>query len=109
MQRPYRIVAISLLVLPLLLLAQGGDLVRAVSTAAWAKDIPPAQRLVADYRQQHPEVTPQLLEAISWVGRGASFAGQWDIAERYARQAYDGSKVLLAKRSLDADKSLPLA
>ena len=109
MQHPYRLVAASILALPLLLLAQGEDLVRAVSKAAWAKDIPAAERLVADYRQQHPEVTPQLLEAISWVGRGASFAGQWEIAERYARQAYDGSKALLAKRSLDADKSLPLA
>jgi thiol-disulfide isomerase/thioredoxin len=109
MPRHYRLAAASLLVVPLLLLAQGNDLVRAVSKAAWAKDVATAERLVAEHRRQHPEMTPQLLEAISWVGRGASFAQQWDIAERYAREAYDGSKALLAKRALDADRSLPLA
>ena len=91
------------------LLAQTGDLVSAVRKAAWAKDVATAERLVAEYRSQNPALTPQLLEAVSWVGRGASFAGNWDKAERYAREAFEGSQTLLQKRPVDADKSLPLA
>ncbi len=98
-----------LVLLPAVLLAQTTDLVAPVRKAAWAKDVATAERLIAEARDKNPAVTPQLLEAISWVGRGASFAKQWDKAEQYARQAYDGSAALLAGRKLDADRSLPLA
>ena len=89
--------------------AQAGAVVPAVRKAAFAKDVATAERLVAEYRAQKPEVTPQLLEAISWVGRGASFAKQWDTAEKYAREALEGSQALLKTRKLDAEPSLPLA
>jgi len=88
---------------------QTAGLLPAVRKAAWAKDVATAERLVAEHRAQKPELTPQLLEAISWVGRGASFAKQWDTAEKYARETYQGSAALLKSRRLDAEPSLPLA
>ena len=66
--------------------AQTASLVPAVRKAAWAKDVATAEKLVAGYRAQNPELTPQLLEAISWVGRGASFAKQWEIGRASCRE-----------------------
>ena len=97
------------LVFALVGLAQTANPVPAVRKAAFAKDVATAERLVREYRAQNPEVTPRLLEAISWVGRGASFAKQWDTAEKYAREALEGSLALLKTRKLDAEPSLPLA
>ena len=65
MQRYCRLAAVCLFAVPLLLLGQGAaDLLRAVNKAAWAKDVATAERLVGEYRKQHPEMTPELLEAI---------------------------------------------
>lgn len=89
--------------------AQTANPVPAARKAAWAKDVATAERVVREYRAQKPEVTPLLLEAMSWVARGASFAKQWDIAEKYAREVYEASGVLLKDRALDADNNLPLA
>ena len=100
---------LAVLFLPVALWAQTAGLLPAVRKAAWAKDIATAERLVTEYRTQNPALTPQLLEATSWVARGASFAQQWDTAERYAKEALYGSRGLLRDRALDADKSLPLA
>ncbi len=95
--------------MPVALLAQGGNLVNAVRRAAWAQDLPVAERLLSDYRSQHPELTPQLLEAMSWAARGASFVKNWDKAERYSKEVLQGSAPLLKQRALDADKNLPIA
>jgi thiol-disulfide isomerase/thioredoxin len=80
----------------------------ALRKAAFAKDVATAEQLLAEYRAQKPE-PPQLLEAISWVGRAAHFAGDWEKAEKYGREAYQGSVALLKERKLDAEPSLPLA
>ena len=52
---------------------------------------------------------PRWLLAASWLGRGASFAERWEVAEPYAREAHDGSVALLDERGLDAEGQLPLA
>lgn len=91
------------------LLAQSGNVVSQVRRAAWAKDLATTERLLAEYRVQHPTLTPQLLEATSWVARAASFVKEWDKAERYARETLQGSQTLLKDRALDADKNLPIA
>ena len=88
---------------------QAGDPVAAIRKAAWAKDPATTERLLAEFRSRHNEPTPQLLEAVSWAARGASFVKSWDQAETYAQEAWEGSRNLLKKRVLDADKSLPLA
>ncbi len=87
--------------------AADGCLVPAVRKAAWAKDLAAIEKLAADCRAQQPP-TPQTLEALSWAARGASFARQWEAAEKYAREAYEGSVALLRTRKLDPDPNQPL-
>ena len=40
-----------------------------VRRAAWANDLPAAEKALADYRAEHPELTPDLMEATSWAAR----------------------------------------
>ena len=43
------------------------------------------------------------------MARGASFAQQWDVAEKYATEVYDSSLELLKTRDMDAERHLPIA
>jgi len=63
---------------------------------------------VEQYRKQHG-VTPEYLEALSWLGRGALAARQLDKAEAYARETETLAAGELKKRTLDAEPHLPLA
>jgi len=76
---------------------------------AWAEEVDAAQALIEQQRPHQDVSSPAWLVAASWLGRGASFAERWDVAERYAREAYDGSFALLDERELDADSQLPTA
>jgi thiol-disulfide isomerase/thioredoxin len=64
--------------------------------------------LIAQYRAQHG-VTPEFLEALSWLGRGALADRQLDQAEAYARQTETLAVQQLKARPLDAEPHLPLA
>ena len=85
------------------------ELVGQLRDMAWAEEVDAAQARIEQQRPHHDQSSPGWLLAASWLGRGASFAGRWEVAERYAREAYDGSVALLDKRELDADSQLPLA
>jgi thiol-disulfide isomerase/thioredoxin len=76
---------------------------------AQKQDVQAAQQLVEKHRPPQTAMTPEWLAAASWVARGASFAKQWDLAQKYAQETFDGSLALLAKRRLDADRDLPIA
>ena len=76
---------------------------------AWAEEVDAARELIEQQRPHHDQATPGWLLAASWLGRGASFAERWDVAERYAREAHDGGVALLDGRDLDAEGQLPLA
>ena len=54
-------------------------------------------------------VTPELLEAISWLARGELDAKQNDRAERHAAEVQKLALEVLAKRRLDDDHHLPVA
>lgn len=54
-------------------------------------------------------VTPEMLEALSWMRRGALAANQLGIAERYATETYKLSAELLKGRRLDDEPRLPIA
>jgi thiol-disulfide isomerase/thioredoxin len=54
-------------------------------------------------------VTPEYLEALSWMARGAAAAGNWTQATSYATDAKKLSEQQLQKRKLDAEPHLPLA
>lgn len=60
------------------------------------------------YKREHG-VTPEYLEALSWMGRGAAAAKQWDKAAAYAGDTRKLSEALLTKRKLDVEPHLPIA
>lgn len=65
------------------------------------------QRLAAFRRDKG--TTPEALEALSWLGRGALAAKQLDKADAYAEQTYDLSVAALKTRTMDAEPRLPIA
>ncbi len=96
--------------IPALLLASTswGSVVVDVRTALDQGNLKLADALVARYRAQYG-VTPEMLEALSWLGRGALAAKQLDRADAYARQTQALALEQLKKRTLDAEPHLPLA
>jgi thiol-disulfide isomerase/thioredoxin len=54
-------------------------------------------------------VTPDYVEALSWMARADLLSHRLDRADNYARQTETLSRQLLAKRSLDAEPHLPIA
>lgn len=54
-------------------------------------------------------ITPEYLEALSWMARGVAMNQQWDKALAYARETRDLSEQQLTKRKLDSDPHLPAA
>jgi thiol-disulfide isomerase/thioredoxin len=67
-----------------------------------------AEAELRDYKAQHG-VTPEYLEALSWMGRGTASLGQWSQATAYAGETRRLSERELTKRKLDAEPHLPIA
>jgi thiol-disulfide isomerase/thioredoxin len=88
--------------------AQTTALVKEVRSAIAAKDLTSASKAVATFRAANG-VTPEMLEGLSWLGRGALGANDLDAAERYARETYQLSIGLLKSRPLDREPRLPIA
>ena len=99
---------LKLLAVSLLAVAAWADIVRDVRGALAKNNFPQAESLVQNYRVQSG-VTPEMLEALSWLGRGALAAKQLDQAETYAKETQKLSLGELKKRPLDAEPHLPLA
>ncbi len=97
------------LVSPLALSGQSRGLVSEMSDLAWAGEVDRARDILEARRVESEQPTAEWLAAVSWLARGASFAEQWDVAERYASEAYEGSLALLKERTLDAERFLPTA
>lgn len=88
--------------------AAWADIVTDVRVALAKNDFAAAQSLVQSYRAGHG-ATPEMLEALSWLARGALGAQQFDQAEAYARETQRLSLAELKKRPFDAEPHLPLA
>lgn len=88
--------------------AQASPLVRDVRAAIAANDFALAGKTLAAYRAANG-VTPEMLEALSWMGRGALAAKDLESAEKYARETYDLSTAQLKGRPLDREPRLPIA
>jgi len=84
------------------------DLVSEVRKAIARKDFAGAEKQVEAYRAEKG-VTPEMLEALSWLGRGALGAKQLDQAEAYADETYKLAVEQLKSRKLDAELRLPIA
>lgn len=86
------------------------DLITDVRTQLAQNSFPAAESELRAYKAQHG-VTPEYLEALSWMARGAAAAKQWDQATAYASE----TRSLLEKqlqttgRKLDSDPHLPVA
>jgi thiol-disulfide isomerase/thioredoxin len=89
--------------------APAADLVRQVRLLLEREDVAAARQFVEKNRPPQPQITAEWLAAASWIARGASFAKQWELAQKYAQETFDSSVAMLAKRPLDADRDLPTA
>lgn len=89
-------------------LAASGAIVGDVRKALSVNNLTLAEQLVEEYRTQHG-VSPELILAQSWVGRGALESGQLAKAEAIAKVTYSLATAQLASRKLDAEPQLPLA
>jgi thiol-disulfide isomerase/thioredoxin len=79
-----------------------------VRSAIARDDFAHAETQIATYRTANG-VTPEMLEAFSWLGRGALAAGKLEKAETYAVETHRLALDQLKTRRLDAEKQLPIA
>jgi thiol-disulfide isomerase/thioredoxin len=111
--RQFKILTIPFLLIclvsPLALVGQSRSFVSEMSDLAWAEEVDSARGILEARRVDSEPATAEWLAAVSWLARGASFAGRWDLAERYASEAYEGSLELMKERPLDAERFLPTA
>jgi len=99
---------LKLIVASLLAAAAWADVVTDVRGALAKSNFPLAVSLVQNYRAQKG-VTPEMIEALSWLGRGALAAKNFEQAEAYAKDTQKLALAELKKRPLDAEPHLPLA
>jgi thiol-disulfide isomerase/thioredoxin len=97
--------AIALLLLSSTLFA---SIVQDVRSEIAKGDFAAGERLIAEYRKSQG-VTPEAILALSWLGRGALAAKQFEKADTYAAETRKLALTELKKRPLDAEKDLPLA
>src|ERR1700723_590274 len=79
-----------------------------VETAMSRGNFPMAEAMLQSYRSQRG-VTPEYLEALSWLARGDLMTRQFDKADVNAKETEKLAAQSLATRPLDAEPHLPLA
>jgi thiol-disulfide isomerase/thioredoxin len=79
-----------------------------VETAMSRGSFPLAEAILDSYKSQHG-VTPEYLEALSWLARGDLITRQFDKADANAKETEKLAVQALASRPLDAEPHLPLA
>ena len=84
------------------------DLVGDVRTQLAQNSFSAAESELRAHKAQHG-VTPEYLEALSWMARGAASTQHWDQATAYATETRTLCERQLAKRKLDAEPHLPIA
>jgi thiol-disulfide isomerase/thioredoxin len=84
------------------------DIVTDVRVATAHGNLPLGDSLVNSYRGQRG-VTPEMLEALSWLARGALDLKQVERAEVYARETRAQVVAALTRRALDSDPHLATA
>ncbi|MGD0136240.1 MAG: TlpA disulfide reductase family protein [Bryobacteraceae bacterium] len=98
----------KLIPLGLVAVAAMATLVTDVQTAMSRGNFPLAEAMLQSYRTQRG-VTPEYLEALSWLARGDLITRQFDKADAVAKDAEKLAVQSLATRPLDAEPHLPLA
>ncbi len=98
----------SLLVLVILAAPAWAGIVEDVRTALAQNNFSAADTDLSSYRSRNG-VTPEYIEAYSWMGRAALDARQYDQAAAYAKQTKSLALQQLKQRQLDAEPHLPIA
>jgi thiol-disulfide isomerase/thioredoxin/DsbC/DsbD-like thiol-disulfide interchange protein len=75
---------------------------------AMSTDFARAEQLVRNYRATHG-ITPEMLLALSWLGRGALADKKLDLAEKYAGETYELGRAELKRRGMDDEANFPTA
>lgn len=89
-------------------LAGERDLVSDVRNRLAGSDFSGAESELGSYKSQRG-VTPEYLEALSWMAREAAAMKQWTQATGYASETRKLCEQQLTKRKLDAEEHLPIA
>lgn len=76
---------------------------------AFDKKVEEARSLAESERAKRPADDPELLAALSWVARGASFAEDWKTARTYAQETHKRSSKLAKKTGADSSPKLATA
>jgi thiol-disulfide isomerase/thioredoxin len=92
----------------LLAVSAMAGIVTDVKTALSLNNFPLAETILQGYRS-HSGVTPEFLEALSWLARGDLITSQFDKADANAKETERLAVQSLATRPLDAEPHLPLA
>jgi thiol-disulfide isomerase/thioredoxin len=98
-------------VLPVLLLtasAASAGIVEDVRGAIAHDDLAAGSAMIRSYRAARG-VTPEMIEALSWMARANFALKSYSQAEALARETYQLSNDQLKKRPLDHDNNLPVA
>lgn len=90
------------------LLMVSAQVIGDVRDAIALHDFGRGEKYLENYRAKNG-VTPEWLEALSWMGRGALEDKKYDQAERYADETRKLSLAELGKRKLDDERHLPIA
>ena len=88
--------------------AQAPAVISDVRAALKSNDFATAASILSAY-QSAKGITPEYLEAYSWMGRAALGAKQLEAADKYARETYQMATVMLKTRALDQEPRLPIA
>jgi thiol-disulfide isomerase/thioredoxin len=91
-----------------LVVQAGDDIIGDVRAQLAQNSFSAAESELSAYKAQHG-ATPEYLEALSWMARGAASTNQWDQAAAYATETRRLAEQQLSKRKLDAEPHLPAA
>ena len=98
----------KLAILIALVIPAWAGVVDEVRTALAQNSFSAAEAQLNSYRARNG-VTPEYVEAYSWMGRAALSARDYDQAAAYAKQTKALAQEQLKRRPLDAEPHLPLA
>jgi len=104
----FRTLALSFALASALVSLASAEIIDDVRTALARGNFSAAESQLNSYRAQRG-VTPEYVEAYSWMARAAFDARQYDQATSYAKQTRTLALEQLKRRPLDADPHLPLA
>src|SRR6267143_1413574 len=104
----FRTLALSFALASALVSFASAEIIDDVRTALARGNFSAAESQLNSYRAQRG-VTPEYVEAYSWMARAAFATRQYDQAAAYAEQTKTLALGQLKQRSLDAEPHLPIA